>query len=115
MLEGCRDPDRSEWLGQGGGDGGHRGGEGGGLLGASAHGDRAPPTRSGGGGEWGDRATEGTRLGLATVAAMHREAAALVRQLGTGAAAVLEQIAIALERQDLAELTRISRMQRRAA
>ncbi len=58
---------------------------------------------------------ERTRLGLGTVAGMHREAAALVRQLGVGAAAVLDQIAAALERQDRAELTRISRAQRRAA
>jgi hypothetical protein len=46
---------------------------------------------------------------------MHREAAALVRRLGVGAAEVLDQIAAALERQDRAELRRISLAQRRAA
>lgn len=56
-----------------------------------------------------------TRLGLGTVAAMHREAARLVRELGMSAALVLIEIAAALERQDRAESTRISRAQRRAA
>jgi hypothetical protein len=54
-------------------------------------------------------------LGLGTVAEMHRAAAALVRELGTGAAAVLEQIAIALERRDRTESMRTSRTPRRAA
>jgi hypothetical protein len=58
---------------------------------------------------------ERTRLGLGTVAEMHRAAAALVRELGTGAAAVLEQIAIALERRDRTESMRTSRAPRRAA
>lgn len=109
-----RDPDRSEWSGQVGGDGGHRVG-GDVLRGAAAHGERSPPARSGGG-AWVDGvAAERTRLGLGTVAAMHREAATLVRQLGLGASAVLEQIATALERQDRAESMRTSRTRRRAA
>ncbi|HET7485846.1 MAG TPA: hypothetical protein VFJ64_10800 [Solirubrobacterales bacterium] len=64
---------------------------------------------------WVEGAAERTRLGLGTVAEMHREAAALVKRLGTGAAPVLEAIAAALERQDRSELARISRLQSRAA
>jgi hypothetical protein len=56
-----------------------------------------------------------TRLGLATVAQMHREAAALVKRLGAAAAPVLEAIAAALERQDTTELARTSSAPRRAA
>jgi hypothetical protein len=62
-----------------------------------------------------DGVAERTRLGLGTVAAMHREAARLVRELGMSAAIVLEEIASGLEREDRAELKRISLAPRRAA
>jgi hypothetical protein len=118
VPESLRVPGGPGGLGGGVVGGGHRAGAD--ALCVDARGGRSAPKRSapleGEGAAWVvDEVTGRTRLGIGTIAQMHREAAALVRELGVSAAFVLEEIARALERQDQQELMRISRAPRRAA